>query len=354
MYRRLLPNGPKAFTLIELLVVIAIIAVLIGLLLPAVQKVREAAYRAQSSNNLKQIGLACHNCNDTHGHMPPSIGSFPTGDPDSNKWLTGHRPAAYGTIQFFLLPYIEQEATFKMSFDQSWRFTSAGGFADPVIKTYISPLDPTLFPDQKADDWHPNDPEKRGEVSYHANWHAFGGGWGDDWQFGGNARLSVSFPDGTSNTIGFFERYSRCGNGTSTGDWNSNIYASRMWAECGPNPGPIAQHYDESNNDVLIRRWLGPVWWIALKGGYDPAAGVPKPKDYPIDPMTGQSKYMTAIQNRPLLNQCEPSRLQAMSASGMLVVMMDGSVRQVNTNISVHTLAKAIVPDDTFALGSDW
>jgi prepilin-type N-terminal cleavage/methylation domain-containing protein len=105
----------RGFTLIELLVVIAIIAVLIGLLLPAVQKVREAAARTQSTNNLKQMSVAVQDCaSNFDGQMPPAIG-----------WFQGKN----GTWFFHILPYIEQ--------DNVWRTASTG----TPIKTYYAPLD---------------------------------------------------------------------------------------------------------------------------------------------------------------------------------------------------------------------
>src|SRR6266699_1067509 len=206
----------KAFTLIELLVVIAIIAILIGLLVPAVQKVREAAARAKCSNNLKQQTLATHNCNDANGRLPPQAGTF--------------AGAYFGPLYFHILPYIEQDNAWKMA---AWLdFSAAVGTVTPNpgstvnigviwptwdsvnisnrtflrqtrIAVYQCPSDPSLG---SCLDWCD------GDSSYAGNFQVFGGAANvnskTNWD--GQARLPATFQDGTSNTILFAEKHARC------------------------------------------------------------------------------------------------------------------------------------------------
>jgi prepilin-type N-terminal cleavage/methylation domain-containing protein len=349
----------RAFTLIELLVVIAIIAILIGLLVPAVQKVREAAARAQSENNLKQIGLAMHNCNDTYKVLPTTRSCFPPGT--QNKWNTGAKPSQMGTMHYFLTPFIEQNNVYKGTCCDSWRDSGNGGRADTAIAVYMSPLDATIEGAGLSQDWG-----GRGQTSYFPNWHAFGGGWGEDWQIAGKARIGSTFVDGTSNTIGWMERMAKCGAGTSN-DWNTYKYVSHIWAEdsdgsCFACPGPVTEFY---NN---LGAYMSPAWWMSIgQGGstYGVTFDDPTrpPVDYPLNRTNvvdqwgtppGASRYLTAIQPTPTQQQCDPTRLQALSPGGMLVVMMDGSVRAVSTSIANSTLARALTPNDGFPMGDDW
>jgi len=130
----------RGFTLIELLVVIAIIAILIGLLLPAVQKVREAAARLKCQNNMKQLALGCHNYQDTYGQLPVAVQMWNTGVSRTNVNYSGNPLAPPASLNFgpnwvvLTLPYIEQDNLYKQVSPSIQNYMSTGDSAWRAIR----------------------------------------------------------------------------------------------------------------------------------------------------------------------------------------------------------------------------
>jgi prepilin-type N-terminal cleavage/methylation domain-containing protein len=210
----------RGFSLVELLVVIAIIAILIGLLLPAVQKVREAAGRARSANQLRQLGIAAHSFHDTFGSLPPAQGSMLP------------NVGIVGPPHFHLLEFLEQGNLLK-SFGGSviTRWDTGSGASKKVVSVFVSPLDPSA-PDLAQDFggylW--------GRTSYGYNFQVFGNGAATGAPEGGSpqttntsfwygsAKLDGTFRDGTSHTLLFADKFAQCGT------WMGPYDGSSLWA----------------------------------------------------------------------------------------------------------------------------
>jgi len=313
-------HAARGFTLIELLVVIAIIAILIGLLLPAVQKVREAAARVRCANNLKQLGLALHNCNDTYGKLPPLVGTFPG--------TTGNAE----TLHFWILPFIEQTNLYNSA------LTTTAGVYDPTspqgtypaaasasIKTYICPSDPSI----QANGYTPNGTQAAswggvppGPASYGANAQVFAGNVSataapGNGGLSGLASIPRTFQDGTSNTIVFAEKYGDCGGNSGSGT-NSNNGGS-LWYR---------------NNFTST---FGPYF------NARPEA-VPMPKNtFQVQPLPYND-----------ITRCLFYLPSTGHTAAMQVGLGDGSVRSVSKGVSPATFWAASTPAGGDMLGNDW
>ncbi len=352
------------FTLIELLVVIAIIAVLIGLLLPAVQKVREAAARAQSQNNLKQIGLALHNAHDQMGAFPPIMvnqwASF-NGDGTFHSYNIVYRgpylPLNFATrggdkTTFFyaLLPYIEQD-NLPRSLSGHRYYIMAQRTDDPSkmvgsehIKIYQAPADSSPY---KEINWSwPYTGSGSSHIfrqtltSYAPNARVFGQRhndgnmsiWNVTWNnAGGGVTTIPSISDGTANTLFVVEKPMVTGDAVVFyRDWGIHNRTNgddgvNGWAYTDTPPEGTAFFGCNCNDPRVTWDDTYGQWWL----GSCRFSGLP-------------FEYFQPPVPRPIPAQQHFANIYPFHAAGVHGLMGDGSVRMIRLGISIEAWSAAV------------
>ena len=319
----------KGFTLIELLVVISIIGILIGLLLPAVQKVREAASRIQCANNMKQFGLAMHNFATTYDGKLPTI---------THKVA----PGSNGSVMVALMPYLEQENLYKAYSIPANMTLPAAPSGPPtkynatVIKTpFVCPSDYSASTGSGPSGW--------AGTSYIGNAFLFSKlGWFtvDDPTIS-NYRIGT-IPDGNSNTVAFAERvivsnptYHQFGLTTNNRDM---AYTPGGFVTSGPFIGIHQEHFNYPAFGTYQSSYplLFDMYYFTYKFFLQ------------VNPGPGHLVYW------PDVSGACPSGTNAGHSSVIQLTMMDGSVRNVTEQIDMKTFWLAVIPFDGLVIPADW